>query len=512
MLLDQMLDTATEAPRYDVWQSVIEPVPPSAETVASRELGEQIVALAGRLAAGTCRWLLMVANFEAGEGFHAFGLPSTAAWLSYSCGLSKRTAMDHVRVGRYLAAYPELATEMSAGRLSYSQVRALTRALSLPTADDAQPGPALPEAAPAGAVAGPSLALVASGSSRWPLTDPEAPLAYLASLENNDYANGLIGIARNGTVAQLESVVRGLRTVETNEAANAGIPLPERVGIGWNSDGTWRLSARLHPERGAVVDSALNRIAEAEGLNRADAFVRLAEIALAALNDAEPRTLLGEERAAVVIHIDAARIPQPSTLTNRERSAERSDPPAARLGDGPGLPDSVALRLACDGRIRTVATDRDTEDRVRILDVGRSHRLATKRQKRALMLRQGGRCGHPGCANTRGLEAHHVIHWLHGGLTDLDNLVLLCPRHHHGHHEGRFVITSLDGGQFAFTLRDGTPLPDTVNAGPLIAGLQPVENEHADVEDRAPTTEWRGERLNRPYAVGVLAQQRPPAA
>jgi hypothetical protein len=33
-------------------------------------------------------------------------------------------------------------------------------------------------------------------------------------------------------------------------------------------------------------------------------------------------------------------------------------------------------------------------------------------------------------------ERHHLRHWLHGGPTDLGNLVLLCRGHHHAVHEG----------------------------------------------------------------------------
>ncbi|HEY5199855.1 MAG TPA: HNH endonuclease signature motif containing protein, partial [Acidothermaceae bacterium] len=125
------------------------------------------------------------------------------------------------------------------------------------------------------------------------------------------------------------------------------------------------------------------------------------------------------------------------------RSAER-DPdggstvarPYARVAGGPGLPDRVVLRLICDGRVRTVIHDGASN----VLDVGRSHRLVTDRQYRALLLRQHGHCAHPGCPNTKNLHAHHRIHWIHGGRTDLNNLLLLCERHHVAHHAGEFEI------------------------------------------------------------------------
>ncbi|MEP6625019.1 MAG: DUF222 domain-containing protein, partial [Acidimicrobiia bacterium] len=66
-----------------------------------------------------------------------------------------------------------------------------------------------------------------------------------------------------------------------------------------------------------------------------------------------------------------------------------------------------------------------------ILDVGRATRLATPAQQRALRHRDRG-CVVPGCARpSRWTDAHHVIAYLHGGATDLDNLALVCRRHHH---------------------------------------------------------------------------------
>jgi hypothetical protein len=90
------------------------------------ELGEQIVAAAGRLAAATCRWLLLIAEFDARDGYAPYGLASTAQWLSWACGIAHRTAVEHVRVARGLTTHPRLAAEMAAGRISYSHARAIT--------------------------------------------------------------------------------------------------------------------------------------------------------------------------------------------------------------------------------------------------------------------------------------------------------------------------------------------------------------------------------------------------
>lgn len=99
-------------------------VPDGALTL--EQLGSRIVVLSSRLAATTCRWLVLVGEFDARAGReYKLGFVSTAQWLEYSCGLAHRTAVEHVRLARSLRAWPWLAREMGAGRLSYSQVRAI---------------------------------------------------------------------------------------------------------------------------------------------------------------------------------------------------------------------------------------------------------------------------------------------------------------------------------------------------------------------------------------------------
>ena len=206
------------------------------EALSVDELGSQIVALAGRLAAATRRWLLQVAPFDACEGCAAFGLASTARWLGHYCGLAHRTAVEHVRVAWALAGFPELAAAMGAGRLSYSQVRANSR-------------------------------LAHDGEHR--------------------LVEDLIEAAVHGTAGHLETLVRGLRTVEDTNSDEQ--QRQEYVSHSWSSEAQWRIHARLDPEHGAIVQSAVETIARAEGISQAAALVRMAEIALATVADTENR-------------------------------------------------------------------------------------------------------------------------------------------------------------------------------------------------------------------------------
>jgi hypothetical protein len=145
----------------------------------------------------------------------------------------------------------------------------------------------------------------------------------------------------------------------------------------------------------------------------------------------------------------------------------------------------VIKRLLCSGRIRTVIHKDNT-----VWDLGRSHRVVTDRQFRALLIRDHGHCTHPGCDTTRGLQAHHVRHWLNGGPTDLANLVLLCQAHHLAHHDGEFTITKLRGDRFRFTRADGTALPAHINPADRITTDRPIDTEHPDVAPNAATPNW----------------------
>src|SRR2546425_6154676 len=59
--------------------------------------------------------------------------------------------------------------------------------------------------------------------------------------------------------------------------------------------------------------------------------------------------------------------------------------------------------------------------------------------------------------------AHHVVHWIHGGSTDLSNLILLCHRHHWMVHEGRWQIVRSDDGRML-------TIPPTMTFGQLARG------------------------------------------
>lgn len=112
---------------------------------------------------------------------------------------------------------------------------------------------------------------------------------------------------------------------------------------------------------------------------------------------------------------------------------------------------TTAQKLACDSPLLGAVVDKHSQ----VLAMGRTRRLVTKAQRRALMIRDG-MCRYPGCHQTRYLKAHHRVPWIAGGRTNLDNLILLCQWHHTAVHEGGVTITKTADG-WLFNKPDGQP-------------------------------------------------------
>jgi hypothetical protein len=118
------------------------------------------------------------------------------------------------------------------------------------------------------------------------------------------------------------------------------------------------------------------------------------------------------------------------------------DAPPVVEGAGP-ISVETAERLACDARRLAIRpSGRD-------LVHSRVGRCASYAQQRALHKRSS-HCQYPGCTAARELEAHHLRPVARGGATQLDNLILLCARHHRLLHD-HGIRTSGDGEHPAFT-------------------------------------------------------------
>lgn len=106
------------------------------------------------------------------------------------------------------------------------------------------------------------------------------------------------------------------------------------------------------------------------------------------------------------------------------------------------LSPGTLRRLACDAAIIPAVLGSDGE----ILDQGRAERLFTTAQIRAMWLRDK-HCTFPGCDTPAAwCDAHHLIHWIDGGPTNLANGTLLCPRHHTITHRDQLAAETTPHG------------------------------------------------------------------
>jgi hypothetical protein len=126
------------------------------------------------------------------------------------------------------------------------------------------------------------------------------------------------------------------------------------------------------------------------------------------------------------------------TIDFRDLQATAADA-CGQLVYGDGLSAATVRRLACDAKVIPLVLGTNSEP----LDVGRSERLVTRAMRRALNARDRGCviCGAPPIM----CDAHHVTHWIDGGPTSIDNLALVCRRHHTDIHHGHWKITITNG-------------------------------------------------------------------
>ena len=409
------------------------------------ELGEQIALLSAQRDATAYVELTRIREFDENEGWFAAysGFLSCADWLAWRTGLDRGAARQKVRVANALGRLPLISEEMRQGKVSYSKVRALTR---------------------------------------------------IATPENEEE---LLHFALDGTAAHVERLVRAYRSVErkTKLEETEVRHATRYCHTSIDGDGMVVIKARLEPEAGAAFRRALEAAMEvlferSEGdapaenpieHRRADALALVAE---AALNGGLDNGTRGD-RYQVVVHVD-------------EEALEAGDPDGASvLADGQYVAAETARRIACDASkvVMTHASDGS------VVDVGRKTRTIPPAIRRALNHRDAG-YRFPGCG-LKFCDAHHIDHWADGGETKLDNLILLCRRHHRALHEGQFKAKRLPDGELRFCTPKGRQIDDVPTApavsndalGVLIERLA-ADGIRIDALDNLPTWDGRPVELN----------------
>jgi HNH endonuclease len=114
-------------------------------------------------------------------------------------------------------------------------------------------------------------------------------------------------------------------------------------------------------------------------------------------------------------------------------------------------------------------------------------------------------------------QGHHLYHWANGGPTRLDNLALLCGRHHRAVHEDGYTVVRDPDGTLRFSTPGGWPIPDVppspaVPRDPAQALVATNRAHGLAIDARTGLPSWCGERLNLGWAIDVLHPACQPAA
>jgi hypothetical protein len=98
-----------------------------------------------------------------------------------------------------------------------------------------------------------------------------------------------------------------------------------------------------------------------------------------------------------------------------------------------------------------------------------------------------------------------VRHWADGGATRLDNLVLLCRRHHRAVHEEGFRVAIDAGGDVVFHTPWGGRLPDAP-ASPVLHESLEAKQQALGITPETTTPLSNDQRLDLHWTIAVLRQ------
>jgi hypothetical protein len=362
---------------------------------------------------------MAIALFDEQVGYLADGMVNARAWLAHHTGVSRAVAGSRVLLARRLRRMPLMAAALAEETVTHSHARSLARCLTpRTTAAFCRDERLLVDTAMA--LEADDFDLVVT---RWLfLNDPDG-----------------VGPGRERLSELHVSPMLGGRTrvdgeLDVEDSAEFLAELEARYDELWRQDrAAGDGDALCHRTRGERMAAALVEMARrssAAGDNDADADDPAP--------DGRPGSMAPLPRKpqlVVVVDLDAI-------------AGEVAG--LSVLDDGNLLPQHVLQRWLCDSSIGRVVMAGSSVP----VDLGRLTYTVSAGQRRALVARDRG-CIVPGCKRkARWCEAHHVVPWPTGP-TDLDNLVLLCKRHHKQVHAlaitlqrdpvgNRWIVTDAD--------------------------------------------------------------------
>jgi hypothetical protein len=276
--------------------------------------------------------------------------------------------------------------------------------------------------------------------------------------------------AKAATVAQLRG---GLSKYQWKRPLRESVARPTQdVALAmFDDEGRYHLKVNAPTDVGLIIDSAMREARDAlfgsghPDITWLDALREMAERSLDTVTSASRR-----DRYRVYLHVDT-------------EPGETDDGPRAWVNGGPAAPAWLRDLICCNGEARPLSEQEGVP-----INVGRLRHIVPQHTRRVILDRDRT-CRHPGCSARTFLEVHHIIEWIKGGMTDLENLAALCPKHHRAYHRGEFTMSgnaNIVGGLRFFDAR-GAPIRPVGKPHPPDGPLQlTARYEHPS-----------GERFNR---------------
>ncbi|MEY2426000.1 MAG: hypothetical protein QOI61_1572 [Actinomycetota bacterium] len=363
----------------------------------------------------TCEaaWLSKLVVFDASGAWQEDGHATCAAWLVGQCGMSRRTAMEKLRVAHELVRRPVIAAAFSAGEIAYEKARVLSRLEGIDEVRDAR-FVRFAEHDTAD--------VLERRVQRWNYEEGEDKepsdlndrRGWFRSRGFGDGMGRIVIEAPDDELDRAEGVIDAYLDHLFHQRDNPQ-PVDERPGD--TPPVVVRPDAAPTAPSATFETAVTNEPRRTLPQRRVDAFLDLVEeVALVRADQIDP------ERACIGVTVDY------QTLVERA-------PGSATLESGRVISGEAARRLACDaGMVRMIVAGVSE-----ILDVGRKTRTWPPAMRRAIRARHNHRCAFPACER-RITQIHHIIWWENGGFTAVINGVPLCSTHHRLVHEGKWTV------------------------------------------------------------------------
>ena len=480
--------------------------PPVSGKKAPDALAAEITTLAGHLNAAQYRFLKLLDEFDREQGWAGPGIRSLAHWLNWKCGIGELAAREKVRVARALRELPMIDASFERGQISYSKVRAMTRAATPENESQllniARHGTAehmerlvrvyrrcrkRAETSPGeterrreerfycfdedeettvfgGRVSAEQgrLLMKALDAMVAEMEADEREAAENVSAETSVTESDAGGSSESSAPAPGRNVSAETSTASSGknvsaETSEAGSGASVSAGTSTAASGK-NVSAETFSNGRSGVEPRESHVPREPDrpplkplrVRRATALVQIVEHYLATRSRNSGATPLRSSDAyQVFVHVNANDA-HPDNRINGGHTTYTDDRRC--------LAPHVARQLACDASRRTVLEN----ERGEVLNIGRRSRIVPWHIAHALRIRDGG-CRFPGCNRHRWTDAHHIRHWADGGETSLENLVTLCRYHHRELHRDEYRIERGAGGELNFMDAQQRAIPPAIH-------------------------------------------------